>query len=146
MSDSSVLPAAAAGLAAGILLIAIFAAWMGNNLLLPPTATSTPRQHVSRVTILQDADVQNSGSSRAFDPPVITVVIGVNNTVMWKAEGAGIYWIEPDKNDDPGFVAATKGVLISRDHSFQYTFTKEGKFGYHSRPWMMGEVDVLPAR
>jgi plastocyanin len=140
MPDSAIAMPAAAGLAAGVLLIAIFAIWAGN---LPA------RPYVSTVTIVRDAGVANgdgSGSSKTFDPPVITVVMGVNNTVMWVNQDVVPYWIEPDTNDDPGFVAATKDVLITSDHPFQYTFTKEGKFGYHSKPWMQGEVNVLPAR
>ena len=134
VSDNIALPAIA-GLAAGVFMIAIFVMWAGN---LPA------RQYISKVTIPADAELASIG--KTFEPQVITVMIGVNNTVVWTTEGAGVFWIEPNRYDDPDFAAATKGVLITPDHPFQYTFTKEGKLGYHSKPWMMGEVDVLSAR
>lgn len=127
------------GFAAGILLIAIFAIWMGNP---PATQFNSSNMNVSKVVILEGAGLQNSG--RTFEPQVITVQLGVNNTVLWINKDSIPYWIEPNTNDDPNFVAATKDVLITPDHHFQYTFTKEGKFDYHSKPWMLGEVDVLP--
>jgi plastocyanin len=72
-----------------------------------------------------------------FSPSSITVVIGVNNTVVWV-------------NDDtsPHTVTSDTGVFnsgnLSPGQTFQFTFTQPGNYAYHCsyHPWMTGNVTV----
>lgn len=85
--------------------------------------------------------VQGSGANasiaHSFSPDPVTVVIGVNNTVMWV-------------NDDsaPHTVTANNGAFgsgnIAPTGTFTFTFTTPGTYAYHCiyHPWMVGTVIV----
>jgi plastocyanin len=76
-------------------------------------------------------------SSKGFSPESITVVLGVNNTVIWT-------------NDDssPHTVTANNGAFESGNlapgQSYSFTFTTAGVYQYHCtyHPWMVGTVVV----
>jgi plastocyanin len=141
MSDGT-LPVAI-GLAAGIgfviLFSIIFVSHDNNN-----------ASHVSIVIIPKDAALASSG--RNFEPATIKVVIGMNNTVRWVNEDMVPSSVVANNYDDIGFYNATEDALgnptdqslLNPHESFEYTFTKEGMFGYHSvpHPWMHGTVTV----
>lgn len=76
-------------------------------------------------------------SSPGYSPDMITVVIGVNNTVTWT------------NNDGTSHtVTATNGAfdskVLSPGQSFSYTFTTPGDYNYHCtiHSWMTGAVVV----
>jgi len=76
-------------------------------------------------------------SSPGFNPSTITIVIGVNNTVVWT-------------NDDsvPHTVTANDGSFSSGNlnpgDSYSFTFTTPGTYSYHCsyHSWMKGTVKV----
>jgi plastocyanin len=95
-----------------------------------------------------------------FEPATIKLVNGINNTVRWINEQVVPVSIEADDEADPLFFNATSehGSFEINDNSgnnnflmpgqfFEFTFTKPGKFGYHSVPGpdRHGMVVVLPA-
>ena len=98
------------------------------------SAISTPSNAV-HVNIVQGAG--SDESSLGFSPSTITVVIGVNNTVIWT-------------NDDvvPHTVTADDGTYSSGNmnpgDSFAYTFTTPGTYTYHCsyHSWMKATVIV----
>jgi plastocyanin len=90
---------------------------------------------VAHVDILQGAGA--NVSNKGFSPNTITVVIGVNNTVLWT-------------NNDvaPHTVTANDGSFgsdyLAQGATFIWTFTSPGIYEYHCviHPWMTGTVIV----
>lgn len=98
--------------------------------------------NISVVRIRQGAD-----TTLRFEPQVLTVLSGVNNTVRWINESDTPALIAADNEQgDPAFYHATENfVTIMPHHSYEYTFTGLGKIGYHGRPSERGSVIVLHA-
>jgi plastocyanin len=72
-----------------------------------------------------------------FDPAKITIVIGVNNTVVWKNEDND--WHTAHSN-----IPEFNSGLIESGASFTHVFERAGIFPYHCdpHPWMTGLVIV----
>lgn len=77
----------------------------------------------------------------AYTPNKITVVIGVNNTVMWTNEQTGV--IHTVTANDNSWGSGT----LSVGNSYTHTFTAAGTFGYHCsiHTYITGTVIVLSA-
>ena len=75
-----------------------------------------------------------------FEPAKITVVIGVNNTVVWKNEDSD--WHTAHSN-----IPEFNSGLIQPGDSFTHTFLRAGVYPYHCdpHPWMTGVVIVKSA-
>ena len=73
----------------------------------------------------------------AFSPSNITVVIGVNNTVVWANMGA----VDHTVTSNSGLFASGP---LAPGKTFTFNFTTSGTFGYHCsiHPFMMGMVTV----
>jgi plastocyanin len=113
-------------LVAAILVIsAVFAFTLYRNA--PPIANAV---HVS---IIPGAGSYATG----YNPDNITVVIGVNNTVIWT-----------NNDNEPHTVTASDGSFDSGNMNpgatFTYTFTTPGTYTYICtyHPWMHGYVTV----
>jgi plastocyanin len=120
---------------------------MFGYLVVLPNAAYTPGQTtqtsesttvagtISHVTIVQGAGA--NVSNKGFTPNTITVVLGINNTVMWTNEDTA-----------PHTVTANDGSFgsdyLSQGASYIWTFTKAGVYEYHCiiHPWMTGTVIV----
>jgi len=100
------------------------------------------------IVVIQDgSSVEESGKN--FEPRIITVAIGINNTVAWINQDVVPSTVVADNNGDPDFFDATSEPdLLMQVEQFRHTFTRQGEFGYHSEPhpWMRGTVIVLPGR
>ena len=116
---------------------------------------NTPLQNISTVIIPKDSEDQNSGKN--YEPAHLVVVLGINNTVRWINEADVGNTIVANNYDDHAFANATKPTtggymhleltnFLTPGQSFNYTFTKIGRFGYHGEPhpWLDGWVSVLP--
>jgi len=114
----------------------------GYLIVLPnlPTNTNTSAQSGGSVSVSIVAGAFNYTSPINFSPKVITVVIGVNNTVIWTNNDSYAHTVTADDgsfssgNMDPG-------------NTFSKTFTTPGTFTYHCsyHGWMTGTVIVLPS-
>ncbi len=90
-------------------------------------------------------------SGGTFEPQVIKVIVGYNNTVRWVNEDNTAHFIEADNDTDLDFYRKTTYAnsdanrvdLLEPGDSFIYTFTKLREIGYHGKPWMRGSVIVL---
>jgi copper-containing nitrite reductase len=99
------------------------------------SSTTLPSTAVARVTIPMGAGMNTS--SPGYSPSTITVVIGVNNTVVWT-------------NDDsiPHTVTASNKLFdsgnMNQGDTFSFTFTSPGVYTYGCsyHPWMKGTVIV----
>jgi plastocyanin len=114
----------------------------GYLIILPNTAPSSTGTtgpstgHNSTVSIVPGAF--NYSSPNNFSPKVISVVMGVNNTVIWTNNDSFPHTVTADDgsfssgNMDPG-------------NSFVWTFSKPGTYKYHCsyHSWMTGTVIVL---
>ena len=125
-SDRLIIVPVIAGLGIGIALIIVL------SVIFEPT-------HNIRI-------IGNGNGTITFQPQVITVLSGVNNTVRWINQSDSPAIIVADNEADPAFYNATKDrVLILPHKSFEFTFTNLGKIGYHGRPEERGSVIVLHA-
>lgn len=101
-----------------------------------PTVQRTQTQAAGRV-IVSNPKGSGTNPNLTFDPQVVKVKIGVNNTVVWV-------------NDDD-----VTHAVVARDGSFNFpsvnpgqsvsfTFTKPGRYDYYCNlhPWMTGTVIV----
>jgi plastocyanin len=90
---------------------------------------------ISQVTIVQGAGA--NVTIKGFTPNTITVVIGVNNTVLWTNEDSA-----------PHTVTAKDGSFgssfLAQGGTFMWTFTTPGQYEYYCQihPWMTGTVIV----
>jgi plastocyanin len=75
-----------------------------------------------------------------FEPYKIMIVIGVNNTVVWKNEDST--WHTAHSN-----IPEFNSGLIQPSGSFTHTFQRAGTYPYHCdpHPWMTGVVIVKTA-
>ena len=94
-----------------------------------------PTANAVHVSIIPGAGSYATG----YDPDNITVVIGVNNTVMWT-----------NNDNEAHTVTASDGSFNSGNMNpgatFTYTFTTPGTYTYICtyHPWMRGYVVVIP--
>ena len=108
------------------------------------------------VTILPGSGSQSSNASAIyFDPPIITVYIGYNATVIWKNKDTTVHTVTSQSltPPDPRFLIfgpqspASSWNNIQASASVNFTFDVVGNYSYfcsyHS--WMKGTVNVKPA-
>jgi plastocyanin len=140
-----------AGLAAGIALIVVFSLWAANSQSV--FSPSISQRRVSEVMIPNGAS--DAQLRKNFEPSIITVVIGVNNTVRWINNDTVPSSVTADNTgEDRAFEAATQSAsresenFIMPGKSFDFTFYQPGWINYHSEPhpWMQGTVKVLPSQ
>jgi plastocyanin len=72
-----------------------------------------------------------------FTPSLIKIVIGVNNTVIWKNED--VEWHTAHSN-----IPEFDSKMIPPGTSFTHTFQRAGSYPYHCdpHPWMTGLIIV----
>jgi plastocyanin len=142
-----------AGLAVGIAFVAMFAVL--SQISFPHYYEKTNYQ--PQISIVKIESALSTAPNSGFDPKVITVKIGVNNTVRWVNVDDLAHGIPTpfDNAGDPAFAAAVQrakegeisGGVILPNGTFQYTFTKPGRYdlGMAPHPFMQDTVIVLPA-
>jgi len=91
---------------------------------------------ITTVDILQGSGA-NASLPQTYSPDPVTVVIGVNNTVMWVNNDTAPHTVTAnDGSFDSGNMAPTG--------TFTFTFTTPGTYHYHCiyHPWMVATVIV----
>lgn len=102
-----------------------------------------------KVSIPEGASLEDSG--KTYDPKVIKVIIGYNNTVRWVNNDSTYHYIEADDDTDLDFYRkttyansdASRRNLMHTSDSFVFTFTTAGEIAYHGMPHLRGTVIVL---
>lgn len=99
-----------------------------------------PPQSVS-VTIPANASILDANPT--FSPKEITVVLGVNNTVVWINNSNSLERVIGEDVNAPGDFGKIPS-LIEPGGTWAFTFTEEGTYNYHSiiHPWLKGTVFV----
>jgi copper-containing nitrite reductase len=103
----------------------------------PATSSSTTTASGASVHVAIPSGSGTNTSSTGYSPASITVVIGVNNTVVWTNKDSVPHTVTAvDKSFDSGNMNA--------GDAFTYTFTTAGTYQYTCsyHPWMKGTVVV----
>jgi plastocyanin len=105
------------------------------------TQTSTGTSPVSAAVSIPNGAGANR-SSAGYSPDTITVVIGVNNTVVWTNEDLVAHTVT--STSSPSGVSPFDSGLFEQGTTFTHTFTVPGVYEYHCliHPWMTGTVIV----
>lgn len=106
-------------------------------------ATSTSNDNHATVIISRGSE--NQASPNTYSPNIITVVLGVNNTVRWVSQSDTANTIVPDMPLVQNGISFGSDGVIKPGELYQFTFTEPGTFTYHTdpHPWMKGTVIVL---
>ena len=88
------------------------------------------------------ASCTNASSPCGFAPASITVVIGVNNTVVWTNDDQAVHTVTPLVGSSWGS-SESPGVMPGGNYT--YTFTAAGTYEYHCiyHGGMIGTVKVV---
>ena len=156
--------ATGAGVIVVVLIVAALGAYyltMGSGTSMPPSTTGSTTT-ASSVVIMVPADATTSTgcwssnpggcsdsnattgaevSNLYFSPDNVTLVIGQNNTVVWKNPN-GVAHTVTSTTVPSG--ATSFNLQLSANGEATYTFTVPGVYYYHCtiHPWMGGEVIV----
>jgi len=99
------------------------------------------KQVIKEVNIIMaDNSYKKYPEQEYFRPSEITVVIGVNNTVVWTNKditGSALHDVTSDQD-------LFKSSLLAPNESWSYTFSEPGEYKYYCQPheWMVGKVIV----
>ena len=112
-----------------------------------------PASGATNTVVVSIPDGAGSGPSAApgFNPENITVLIGVNNTVLWTNNDTGgsgtSHTVTPKSQPGGGGWPATGSGNILPGGSYSFTFTVPGTYDYYCsyHAWMAGSVTVKPA-
>lgn len=114
----------------------------GIIVLLPSFLQQTEVKQVIKEVhvIMADNSYKKYPEQEYFRPSEITVVIGVNNTVIWTNKDITGSALHDVTSDEDSF----KSSLLAPNESWSYTFTEPGEYKYHCQPheWMVGKVIV----
>jgi plastocyanin len=110
-----------AGLVVGVAFIALFSLAFSSE------------KHISTV-IIPEGSSQSTAERNNFEPAIIRVVIGVNNTVQWVNQDVLLHSVRADDQGDPDFFRMTQDVFLAPGETFEYTFIKPGRMDYHAEP------------
>jgi len=107
---------------------------------------ATSPSNDNHTTVIISPGSENQVSPHTYSPDVITVVLGVNNTVRWVNQADVANKIVPDMPLIQNGKSFGSNDFIKPDQSYTFTFTEPGTFPYHAEPhpWMKGTVIVLP--
>lgn len=95
------------------------------------------------VTVVIPADASISDANPTFSPKEITVVLGLNNTVVWINHSNSPERVIGEDVNAPGDFGKIRS-LIAPGGTWAFTFTEEGTYNYLSdiHPWLKGTVIV----
>ena len=107
-------------------------------------ATSMSYDH--HTTVIISPGSENPVSPNTYSPNIITIVLGINNTVRWVNQADAANTIVSDMPLIQNGKSFDSDGVIKPDQSYTFTFTEPGTFSYHTEPhpWMKGTVIVLP--
>ncbi len=106
-------------------------------------ATKAPSQIP---VIILPPGFDNPRSGKTFEPSLIKVVIGINNTVRWiNKAGTSDTLMSDGFKESNSFGEIFAGSTLRPYDTYEFTFTKAGTYGYHGgqNSWQKGTIVVL---
>ena len=125
-----------------VIIAAIIAVGVGAILTYTQRPFETNSDYItnpkSETNVIIPKGASNANCEKCYLPSVIKVVLGENNTVIWKNLDSSSSSVVSDK----GFFDS--GPILP-NQTWSFVFQKVGSFQYHSEPhpWMKGEVIVM---
>jgi plastocyanin len=97
----------------------------------------------STVMVSQTLGSGSPNGAPGFDPDVVDVVVGVNNTITWTNNDVGHNHTVTSMEIPPGAAAFDSGNMV-KNATFTVTLTVPGvyRYGCSYHPWMTGVIDV----
>lgn len=99
------------------------------------------------IKISPGSSVESNGNF--FVPKFMRSTIGVDSKIIWQNDDEVAHTV----TSDDGYTDQINGKfdsldtigLVSPGGTYEFTFTKVGKYGYHCEPhpWMQGEIEVI---
>lgn len=131
--------------------------YLGNLLCLPVennscTSLLSVTENITQVspqitTVLIPTGSEDPQSELNYEPQTVTVVLGVNNTVLWINQSPTTANTLTTDNFREGQQVpnAFQSSILMPEQSWEHTFTQAGTYGYHGdpHPWQKGTVIVL---
>jgi len=72
-----------------------------------------------------------ASSPCGFSPATITLVMGVNNTVVWTNEDSAVHTVTPSSGSAWGTTGLCQGIVgLCQGETYQYTFPSTGTYQY----------------
>jgi len=124
-----------------IILSALVMALISGSIMALPMAHAQSTVMVSEVL-----GSGNSSGAPGYDPDVIVVVVGVNNTITWTNNDVGHNHTVTSMESPPGAAPFDSGNMV-KNATFTVTLTVPGvyRYGCSYHPWMTGVIDVETA-
>jgi plastocyanin len=97
----------------------------------------------STIMVSETLGAGNPSGAPGYDPDVIDVVVGVNNTISWTNNDVGHNHTVTSMEIPPGAVPFDSGNMV-KNATFTVTLTVPGvyRYGCSYHPWMTGVIDV----
>jgi len=106
-----------------------------------------PMAHAQSTVMVSETPGSGSPSGApGYDPDVMDVVVGVNNTITWTNNDVGHNHTVTSMEIPPGAVPFNSGNMV-KNATFTVTLTVPGvyRYGCSYHPWMTGVIDVETA-
>jgi plastocyanin len=135
-----------AALVAGV-SVAVFTGIIINTTLPRNTFALDVIHPPQSVTVTIPAGASLPDGNVTFIPEDVTVVLGVNNTVVWINENSNPERVIGEDENMPGGFGKIRTLIEPDGGTFAFTFTEEGTYNYLSdiNPWLKGTVTVKKA-
>ena len=123
-----------------VVAIAVAAAYFA---IVPPGGTAPTSVTIQTVQV-KIPDGAAGDESLSFEPQVVTVVIGVNNTVQWKNFDSVAHTVTSTSVPSGAQPFGSASNLVEPGQAFTITFTVPGTYQYHCviHPHMEGTIIV----
>jgi len=104
------------------------------------SSTAVTNSHMVKIILPQGV---GSNTALNFEPAVVTVVIGVNNTILWVDEDSTAPHTVTSSSVPAGAKSFNSGNLVQGD-TYELNFTVPGVYKYYCiyHSWMQGTIIV----
>ena len=135
---------------ASYLLVTRAPSLISSSTLLSTFSSNSPtetliRGHYVMVTIPNGVWRSNNSIGMGFYPRNLTVVLGVNSTVVWVNNDTAIHTVTSWGSGPAVLSSGNISPNYTKQNTYAHTFTSPGVYQYHCviHPWMQGSVTVL---